>query len=93
MGIGGQFEKPAEAALFNAVNRLAPEIMAHFERQHYSKALVELAQLRVLVDKFFEDVMVMVDDPMLRNSRLDLLRNLSGLMNQVADISKLAVEK
>lgn len=92
-GIGGKWEEPAEAALFNAVNQLAPKIMVHFERQQYNKALVELAQLRVLVDKFFEDVMVMVDDPTLRNSRLDLLRNLSGLMNQVADISKLAVEK
>jgi len=90
VGIAGQFEKPAEAALFNTVNQLAPKIMGHFDRQQYSKALIELAQLRVPVDKFFEDVMVMVDDPMLRNSRLDLLRNLSGLMNQVADISKLA---
>jgi len=93
VGIGGKWEKPAEAALFNAVNQLAPKIKAHFDRQQYNNALIELAQLRVPVDKFFEDVMVMADDPTLRNSRLDLLRNLFGLMNQVADISKLAVEK
>jgi len=90
VGIGGQFEKPAEAALFNAVNQLAPKIKAQFHHQQCRNALIELHQVRVPVDKFFEDVMVMVDDPTLRNSRLDLLRNLSGLMNQVADISKLA---
>jgi glycyl-tRNA synthetase beta chain len=53
--------------------------------------LKTLAQLRDDVDAFFNDVMVMADDVALRNNRLALLSILHGMMNRVADISKLAV--
>ena len=49
-----------------------------------------LAQLREEVDAFFNDVMVMAEDVALRNNRLALLSSLHGMMNRVADISKLA---
>ena len=39
---------------------------------------------------FFNDVMVMAEDIALRNNRLALLSSLHGMMNRVADISKLA---
>ncbi|CFO38859.1 glycyl-tRNA synthetase subunit beta [Bordetella pertussis] len=42
------------------------------------------------MDAFFADVMVMADDAALRANRLALLGQLHGLMNQVADISRLA---
>jgi glycyl-tRNA synthetase beta chain len=42
------------------------------------------------VDAFFNDVMVMAEDVNLRNNRLALLSQLHGMMNRVADISKLA---
>jgi glycyl-tRNA synthetase beta chain len=34
--------------------------------------------------------MVMAEDPVLLHNRISLLRELHGLMNQVADISRLA---
>lgn len=49
-----------------------------------------LAGVRNAVDTFFDDVMVMTDEPVLRNNRLALLAQLEALMNRVADISKLA---
>jgi len=88
--INKQFESPEETALFNALNNLAPVIHRHFGNLAYKEALMELAKFKVPVDNFFDKVMVMADDPAVRNSRLDLLRTLEGLMNQVADISKLA---
>jgi glycyl-tRNA synthetase beta chain len=45
------------------------------------------------VDAFFDSVMVMVEEDALRKNRLALLTDLREAMNQVADISKLAVEK
>jgi glycyl-tRNA synthetase beta chain len=39
---------------------------------------------------FFDQVMVMAEDPQLQKNRIALLRDLHGLMNMVADISKLA---
>jgi glycyl-tRNA synthetase beta chain len=43
------------------------------------------------VDRFFDDVMVMADDPKIRGNRLALLREVAATMNHVADISKLVV--
>ncbi len=56
---------------------------------HYGQALAVLAALKQSVDQFFDDVMVMAEDPEVRNNRLALLHRLNVMMNQVADISRL----
>ena len=53
-------------------------------------ALLSLAALRGAVDAFFDNVMVMTDEPLTRANRLALLSRLASLMNRVADISKLS---
>ncbi|AMO97012.1 glycine--tRNA ligase, beta subunit [Collimonas fungivorans] len=80
----------AEQSLFAAMNALKPEVDAAFAKGDFSTALKALARLRENVDGFFNDVMVMADDEQLRNNRLALLANLHVMLNQVADISKLA---
>jgi glycyl-tRNA synthetase beta chain len=80
----------AEQSLFAAMNLLKPEVDAAFAKGDFSTALKALARLREYVDGFFNDVMVMADDLQLRNNRLALLANLHVMLNQVADISKLA---
>ena len=72
----------------------AKPIFANLLKQkEYTTALKSLASLQGPVDKFFDEVMVMVDDDALRNNRLNLLRELRELFLQVADISLLAVSK
>lgn len=80
----------AEKALAAAVTRVQPEVDAAFADGDFSGTLKTLAKLRDEVDAFFNDVMVMADDIALRNNRLALLASLHGMMNRVADISKLA---
>jgi glycyl-tRNA synthetase beta chain len=80
----------AEQSLFAAMNALKPEVDAAFAKGDFSTALKALARLRENVDGFFNDVMVMADDAQLRDNRLALLANLHVMLNQVADISKLA---
>jgi len=80
----------AEKTLFAAVTRVQPDIDAAFARGDFAGTLHTLAQLRDAVDAFFNDVMVMAEDLALRNNRLALLSILHGMMNRVADISKLA---
>jgi glycyl-tRNA synthetase beta chain len=46
--------------------------------------MVSLASLRAPVDKFFEEVLVNVDEPAVRANRLRLLARLSGLLDGVA---------
>ena len=83
-------QEPAEKALFEAVNRFKPIVESCERNGDYAAALSTLAGARAEVDTFFNEVMVMADEPLLRNNRLALLKSLGELMNQVADISKLA---
>jgi glycyl-tRNA synthetase beta chain len=84
------FQEAAEGALFEAIERVRPGVEAAFAGGDFTAALRDLAQLREAVDRFFNDVMVMVEDAKLRANRLALLATLHGLANRVADISKLA---
>lgn len=86
-------KEPAEIALFDALHAASGKAKQSFERGDYAAYLKSFAVLKVPVDKFFDSVMVMVDDPALRRNRLALLADMREQMNRVADISKLAVEK
>ena len=59
-------------------------------RGDFAGALLALATAKPAVDRFFDDVLVMADDPAIRANRLALLRGVAQTMNRVADISKLA---
>ena len=80
----------AEISLAKALDKIMPTVNKAFEQGHYTDALQSFATLRDDIDRFFNDVMVMDPDNALRNNRLALLSNLHSLMNQVADIGKLA---
>ena len=79
-----------EQALANAMANVKPQVDAAFSNGDFTGALKTLAALRTEVDNFFNDVMVNADDLALRNNRLALLASLHVMLNQVADISKLA---
>jgi glycyl-tRNA synthetase beta chain len=80
----------AEQALAQTFESLARDVDAHLVHVDYTAALKALASARPVVDRFFDDVMVMVDDHALRANRLALLARVARTMNRVADISKLA---
>lgn len=83
-------QETAEQVLAQAMADVKPAVDAAFAKGDFTSALKMLAALRASVDNFFNDVMVNAEDPALRNNRLALLASLHGMMNQVADISKLA---
>jgi glycyl-tRNA synthetase beta chain len=62
----------------------------HLGRGDHVGALQALATAHGPVDRFFDQVMVMADDPLVRDNRLALLARLDHLMNRVADISRLS---
>ena len=86
----GLLQEEAEKKLAASVARAQPEVAAAFAADDFTGTLKTLSQLRDDVDGFFNDVMVNAEDPALRNNRLALLAQLHGMMNRVADISKLA---
>ncbi|MFZ6771923.1 glycine--tRNA ligase subunit beta [Undibacterium sp. SXout7W] len=83
-------QEAAEQALAKAMADVKPQVDAAFAGNDFTGALKTLAALRAEVDSFFNDVMVNAEDPALRNNRLALLASLHLMLNQVADISKLA---
>jgi glycyl-tRNA synthetase beta chain len=79
-------ERTLHAALQSATAAVTPMLAKH----DYSDALGELAALRAPVDRFFDAVMVMTDDPALQENRLALLAALRELFFNIADISLLS---
>jgi len=86
----GLLVEEAEKALFIALGDVAVKSDAAFATGDYSVSLQALAALRGPVDAFFDSVMVNAEDAALRANRQALLNQLHGLMNRVADISKLS---
>ena len=80
----------AEQDLFAIFARLGPQVDTNYSNGDFAGALRALASAKPAVDRYFEDVMVMADDPAIRANRLALLRGVASTMNRVADISKLA---
>ncbi len=84
------FVEAAEKALAAVMDLVRPAAQARFAACDYAGTLKVLSQMREPVDVFFNEVMVMAEDPKLQANRIALLRELHGLMNMVADISRLA---
>jgi glycyl-tRNA synthetase beta chain len=85
----GALPEAAEQQLHAAALASASAIAPLLAEQDYAAALARLAQLRTVVDGFFDNVMVNSDDPALRQSRLALLNLLSEQFLSIADIGKL----
>ena len=81
--------EPAERSLGETFDRVRSAADALYQRGDYAGMLISLAPLKQPVDRFFDEVMVNVDDASLRSNRLGLLSELRVTMNRVADISKL----
>lgn len=79
-------EEKELAAKLVLVDEIVQPLLASSD---YSGALKELATLRGLIDKFFDNVMVMAEDEATKNNRLALLSKLRNLFLYSADISLL----
>lgn len=77
----------AEKDLWQEILRAREKIAARAE--DYPAVLQVMADLRPAVDVFFDDVLVMVEEPTVRENRLGLLGAVAALMEGVADLSKI----
>ena len=85
----GLLIEEAEIELANTLENYKKIIAPMIENRNYKSALNKLAGLRKVVDDFFDNVMVLCDEPKLKKNRLALLTNLNSLFLEIADISKL----
>jgi len=86
-------ENAEEAKILNEqLRQLTPQIKKNIEDKNYLNALRALATLREPADKFFDKVMVMVDDERIRANRLALLQSLLNNFSTIADFSEIVTE-
>jgi glycyl-tRNA synthetase beta chain len=88
----GRLKEPAEATLVAEIKAVLPKIDEAERNEQFASAMKMIVGLREPVDRFFTDVLVMVDDPQVRSDRLSLLTTLRNAITQIADISEMASE-
>ncbi len=84
-----KLELPAEQELYGCLGTLRDEVGTLYDSGEYEQALNRLSELREPVDRFFDEVMVMVEDELLRSNRMALLNQLSELFLRTGDLSRL----
>ena len=81
-----------EKDLVNYLQQSGARVEEFRKKKQYLDALQLLATAREPVDKFFDKVMVMVEDPRVRANRLALLRTLLKEFSTIADFSEIVTE-
>jgi glycyl-tRNA synthetase beta chain len=81
-----------EKDLFTYLQLSGGNVEDYRKKKEYLPALQLLASAREPVDKFFDKVMVMVEDQRVRANRLALLRMLLKEFSTIADFSEIVIE-
>ena len=82
----------AEVELHLAQERTSATVGELTKTKDFEQALVEISKLRPFVDTFFEKVMVMVEDEVVRGVRLMMLGLLVTQFSTIADFSEIVTE-
>ena len=83
------FDFDEEKALFEELERIGSAVDPLLASGDYGAALHRLAELKGPVDRFFDEVMVMDENPERRRNRLGLLARLKSQFDRIADLSVL----
>ena len=79
----------AEANVAAALERVDPEIAAALDAGDFNAAVEAGAELGPLLDRFFEDVLVLADDRAVRANRLRLLLNVRDTLGRLGELSQI----
>ena len=81
----------AEKELNARINDAEPNFVKSIQSRVYPELLTQLAGLQPAIDLFFDDVLVMAEEPDLRTNRLALLNRIAKHIYAVADLTKLVI--
>ena len=82
----------AERTLLSEIERVESEASPLREGRNYPAVLRNVATLEPAVARFFDDVLVMAEEPALRANRLGLMRRVAALFADLADFRKIQAE-
>jgi glycyl-tRNA synthetase beta chain len=79
-----------DVILFDEIQKLRTRLGDDIKSGNFTQAFADAADLRPYIDRFFDEVMVMHEDPRLRDLRLALLRDfVDGITEHLGDISQI----
>jgi len=81
----------AEKQLHSSLNDVRGKVEAKILEKDYLNSLLVMKELKEPVDQFFDNVMVMDEDPKIKENRLSMLSQIKNLFFKIADFSKLSV--
>lgn len=83
--------EPAERELYKTYQQAEEAFAASVSKQDADGMYEALALMVPVIHRFFDDVMVMVEDETIRNRRLALLRRITDLINRFARFDQLVL--
>ncbi|HET9185039.1 MAG TPA: glycine--tRNA ligase subunit beta, partial [Solirubrobacterales bacterium] len=85
--------EPAEKELWTAFQGLRSEVEEAAAAHDYERCLRRIATLAPVLDKFFVEVLVMAEDPKVKQNRIALLQAIGRTVNRTARITEVVVDK
>ncbi|NQV18276.1 MAG: glycine--tRNA ligase subunit beta [Armatimonadetes bacterium] len=82
-----------EKILYKKYLTLSDSLEKSLQKKNYENIMENLVSFSILIDNFFDDVLVNVPDEELRQNRYNLLGKIRKLFLHVADIAKIVVEE
>jgi glycyl-tRNA synthetase beta chain len=79
----------SEKALHDAFLGLREQLRGHVAQGRYKEAFAEIGVLVPVLHRYFEDVLVMAEDPVVRDNRLRLMRAISEACRTLANLELL----
>jgi len=85
--------EPAEKDLYTAFAGLRHEVEEAAATADYGRCLRRIADLAPVLDRFFVEVLVMAEDPAVRQNRLALLQAIGRTVSRTARLTEMVVDK
>lgn len=86
------FNDQNERVLYDYFTNNESDITDKLEQQNYVEAMQILVSARSLIDNFFDNVMVNVEEEEIKQNRLNLLSYIKNVFIKIADLDKIVVE-
>ena len=88
-----KLQEKSEQRLEELATAVSEQIDEMISERDYIRALESFAGMAPELERFFDDVMVMVDDSALRGNRMSLLRKVGNAVLKIGDVTKIVVDR
>ena len=88
-----KLESETERRLSELAGTVSEQIDEMISERDYKRALESFAAMAPELEKFFDEVMVMVDDQAVRKNRMSLLRKVGNAVLKIADVTRIVVDR